>query len=150
LQDINSNYTFATSQHPLRTQRLLIVGRMIEDILATMLAGCGWNIMSVKQPDGSNAYEQDVVGEFRSSDNPLKGSLGSAKVQSALEKIRDASNEIAGSTASNRTVQSFRESYAVVYPALRAATASCSGMSDYGESGGDSGTDLGPDFAISQ
>ncbi|KAH0536828.1 hypothetical protein FGG08_006326 [Glutinoglossum americanum] len=146
LQDINSNYTFATSQHPLRIQRLLIVGRLIEDILATMLAGCGYTITSVKQPDGSNRYDQDAIGEFKESDNPLERSLGSAKIQSALERIMSATDEIGSNSASNRTVQSFRESYTVAYPALQAAAASCRDMSNYGEFEPAAGDDAGPEF----
>jgi hypothetical protein len=55
----------------------LIVGRLIEGLVATMLVGCDYDITSTKQADGSVLYDQDVIGEFKDSENPLNKTLGS-------------------------------------------------------------------------
>jgi hypothetical protein len=139
LQDINSNYTFAVSQHPVRPQRLLIVGRLIEDLLATMLVGCsGYDITSTKQVDGSTLYDQNVVGDFTDPESPLNTILGSDSVQAALQSFVDAADRIrtsGGSKMSTKTLQDCQSSYPVAYTALQEAVATCKNMGDYGGAG---------------
>jgi len=132
LDDIESNFNFATNQHPIRTQRFFMIAHMIEDLLATMLAGCKYRITSERLPDGSDRYNQDVVGQFESRTNPLSRHLGGGNVQTALQNIQAAIEVFVG-RVDRQDIEEFRQSFAAALPALRAAVAACQSMPNYGK-----------------
>jgi hypothetical protein len=132
LQDIEQSYAFARSQHPIRIWRLSIVARLVEDMLAAMLADFGYTIMSKMEANGSNTYELSFPQEFQDSSNPLKMVLGSGRVPQALQDVVAAKVGMNQERTSAQAVQSFMQSYEVVVPALRVAVAACKASGEYG------------------
>ena len=131
LQDIEQTYNFARSQRPIRIKRLSVVARLVEEMLAAMLAGFGYPISSTKQSNGSNSFDLGLVQEFQETQNPLRRILGNDRVQEALQVVIDAKETMNRERTSQQSVQSFIQNYEVAIPELRAAVASCKANGEY-------------------
>jgi hypothetical protein len=73
-----------------------------------------------------------LAQEFQDSANPLKGILGSDRVQPALQTVVDAKVGMNKERTSREAVQAFIQSCDTAIPALRSAVAACKGDGRYG------------------
>jgi hypothetical protein len=70
--DVEKTYAFAKSPHSIRIRRLRIVGRLVEEMLAAMLADFGYSTSATRAVDGSNSFDLVLAQEFQDSGNPLR------------------------------------------------------------------------------
>lgn len=102
LQDIKDSYSFLSHHRTVNPRRHLVIARMIQDLLATIVARTSnsGNVKCVRTGDGIISYADPaaLVTHFRDQNNDFHEQLGDRDVQQALMNIVNAAsrNSISG------------------------------------------------------